>query len=114
MPKPRAPKKPTTDAGSPIASPSISNPVAATAPETAVTASSNMADLRKTTRKPEIVRSEARPNLVPINLDDEIRRLAYLYSERRGFSPGHETEDWLAAEHEVRQRYHQSSAQQSA
>ena len=28
-------------------------------------------------------------------------------SERRGFEPGHETEDWLAAEHEVRQRYHQ-------
>jgi hypothetical protein len=26
---------------------------------------------------------------------------AYLRAERRGFAPGHETEDWLAAEAEV-------------
>jgi hypothetical protein len=63
-----------------------------------------------TLRKPSIVRSEARANLVPINVDEEIRRLAYLLSERRGFEPGHETEDWLTAEHEIRQRYHQQSA----
>jgi Protein of unknown function (DUF2934) len=61
-------------------------------------------------RKPEIVRTEPRANLVPINLEDEIRRLAYLLSERRGFEPGHEAEDWTAAEREVRQRYHQQSA----
>jgi hypothetical protein len=65
---------------------------------------------KKATRKPEIVRSEPRANLVPINLEEEIRRFAYLLSERRGFEPGHEAEDWLAAEHEVRQRYHQQSA----
>ena len=65
---------------------------------------------KKTTAKPEIVRSEPRANLVPINLEDEVRRLAYLLSERRGFEPGHEAEDWFAAEHEVRQRYHQQSA----
>jgi hypothetical protein len=65
---------------------------------------------RKTTRKPEIVKADNRSNLVPINLEDEIRQLAYLFSERRGFTPGHETEDWLAAEHEVMQRYHQHSA----
>lgn len=64
----------------------------------------------KTSRKPTIVKSEARPNVVPINLEDEIRRLAYLLSERRGFEPGHESEDWLTAEREVRQRYHQQSA----
>ena len=62
---------------------------------------------RKITRKPEIVKTEPRANLVPINLEDEIRRLAYLLSERRGFEPGHDAEDWLAAEREVRQRYHQ-------
>ena len=61
----------------------------------------------KKTRRPEIVRTDSRSNLVPINMDDEIRRLAYLLSERRGFEPGHETEDWLAAEHEVLERYHQ-------
>jgi hypothetical protein len=65
---------------------------------------------RKTARKPEIVKTEPRANLVPINLEDEIRRLAYLLSERRGFEPGHDAEDWLAAEREVRQRYHQQSA----
>jgi hypothetical protein len=62
------------------------------------------------TRKPTIVKTETRPNVVPINLEDEVRRLAYLLSERRGFEPGHEAEDWLTAEREVRQRYHQQSA----
>ena len=72
---------------------------------------------RKTTNQPEIVKTESegfktesRATLVPINFEEEIRSLAYLYSERRGFTPGHETEDWLAAEHEVMQRYHQHSA----
>src|ERR1700690_177387 len=57
------------------------------------------AELKKTERK-----SEPRANLVPINLEDEIRRLAYLLSERRGFEAGHETEDWVTAEREIRQR----------
>ena len=61
-------------------------------------------------RKPEIVKTEARANLVPINVEDEVRRLAYLLAERRGFEPGHEAEDWLAAEREIRQRYRQQSA----
>ena len=30
-----------------------------------------------------------------------IAEAAYLRAERRGFGPGHETEDWLAAEKEV-------------
>lgn len=30
-----------------------------------------------------------------------IAEKAYLRAERRGFGPGHETEDWLAAEAEV-------------
>lgn len=68
------------------------------------------APTRKIQRKPEIVKAEPRANLLPINLEDEIRQLAYLLSERRGFEPGHETEDWLSAEREVRQRYHQYSA----
>ncbi len=64
----------------------------------------------KTANKPELVATQTRSKLVPINLDDEIRQLAYLLSERRGFQPGHETEDWLKAEREVRQRYQQTSA----
>lgn len=30
-----------------------------------------------------------------------VREAAYLRAEARGFEPGHELEDWLAAEHEV-------------
>jgi len=33
-----------------------------------------------------------------------IAKTAYLKAERRGFAPGHEVEDWLAAENEVDQR----------
>ncbi|HTW60009.1 MAG TPA: DUF2934 domain-containing protein [Terriglobales bacterium] len=61
--------------------------------------------------KLEAVKSEPRSNVVPINLEDEIRKVAYLLSERRGFEPGHENEDWLAAEHEVLKRYRQHSVQ---
>jgi len=67
-------------------------------------------------RKMEVVKSEPRkngaaPNLVPINLDDEIRRRAYELYQQRGTASGSEAEDWLTAEREVRQRYRQ---QQSA
>jgi len=59
-------------------------------------------------RKLEVVRSEPRKKvLVPINLEDEIRRRAYEIYEQRGNAPGSESEDWLAAEREVRERYHQ-------
>ena len=117
MAKPKFPKKtnngqevvsstntPTSTPSTPVANQTLAN-AAAPATET---------QQRKTepkkARMPEIVRTDPRSNLVPINMDDEIRRLAYLLSERRGFEPGHETEDWLAAEHEVLERYHQRSA----
>jgi len=43
---------------------------------------------------------------VRVGLTAEARRAmiaegAYLRAERRGFAPGHETEDWMAAEAEV-------------
>jgi hypothetical protein len=78
-------------------------PTTETKPET-------RSEARKTARKPEIVRAESRTNLVPINVEEEVRCLAYLLSERRGFEPGHEAEDWLTAEREIRQRYRQQSA----
>ena len=68
----------------------------------------------KTVRRPPNGRSELMASIVPINVDEEIRRQAYLLSERRGFAPGHEAEDWLTAEHEVRERYHHLSAPHSA
>ena len=101
MAKARNSKKTTTDYPSvaPVETAAATDPIEATSSQP-----------NRPARKPTIVRSEPRANLVPINLEDEIRRLAYLLSERRGFEPGHETEDWLAAEHEVLQRYHQHSA----
>ena len=45
--------------------------------------------------------------IVPHVFEDRralIAKAAYLKAERRGFAPGHELEDWLAAENEVDQR----------
>jgi hypothetical protein len=61
-------------------------------------------------RKFEVVKTEPRKNLVPINLEDEIRRRAYEIYEQRGAGAGTEADDWFAAEREVLQRYHQHSA----
>ena len=58
----------------------------------------------------EVRKSEARKNLVPINIEEEVRRRAYELYQQRGPRPGGEAEDWLAAEREVMQRYHQQSA----
>jgi Protein of unknown function (DUF2934) len=61
-------------------------------------------------RKFEVVKGETRKNVVPINLEDEIRRRAYELYEERGARAGSEAEDWFNAEREVRQRYRQQSA----
>jgi hypothetical protein len=61
-------------------------------------------------KKLEVVKTEPR-RVVPINVEEEIRRRAYELYRRRGTGTGSEAEDWLIAEREVRQRYHQ---QQSA
>lgn len=98
-----APPMPVADVTLAEAVPAITTPVTTTSEARNIVA-------KKNTKKPEIVKTESRSNLIPINIEDEIRQLAYLFSERRGFEPGHEAEDWLAAEHEVMQRYHQQSA----
>lgn len=41
---------------------------------------------------------------VPPDRDSLVRMAAYLRAERRGFAPGYEIEDWLAAEAEVNER----------
>ena len=56
---------------------------------------------------------DARKNIVPINLEDEIRHRAYELWEQHGRVSGQENEHWLLAEREVRERYraqHQQSA----
>lgn len=121
MAKPKFPKKSNgvKDSGFPTNTPPPVSDVKVGALEPATAALSGAdagktetkkTEAKKAVRKPEIVKTEPRTNLVPINLEDEIRRLAYLLSERRGFEAGHETEDWVNAEREIRQRYHQHSA----
>lgn len=103
MAKPRGPRKQNGEA----AVAAVQSAPAAVAPDVTETIA---AEPQKSLRKPLMVKSDSRSNVLPINLEDEVRRLAYEMAERRGFEPGHETEDWLAAEREVRQRYHQQSA----
>jgi hypothetical protein len=62
-------------------------------------------------RRMEVVKSEPRKNVVvPIKLEDEIRRRAYELYLQRGTKSGSEAEDWLTAEREVRGRYQQQRA----
>ena len=111
MAKPRVPKKASEDitvAPAPDAN-SSEVLVAESNGNGDATNGAKKAVRKKSAAKPEIVKSDARATIVPINLEEEVRRLAYLMAERRGFQPGHEAEDWFAAEREVRQRYHQHS-----
>ncbi len=105
MAKPKSPKKQNDEAA---VTPLQDTPTSTAGPNQVRETSA--AQPGKSFRRPSIVKTEPRSNVLPINMEDEIRRLAYLISERRGFEPGHEAEDWLNAEREVRQRYHQQSA----
>jgi len=61
-------------------------------------------------RKLEVMKNEPRKNVVPINLEDEIRQRAFELYKQRGSGSGSEAEDWLTAEREVRQHYRRQSA----
>ena len=110
MAKPRVPKKSVELSVTPAVDTVSTEPIAASSNGNATNGSATKPVRKQVAAKPEIVKSEPRANLVPINLEDEIRQLAYLLAERRGFEPGHEAEDCLSAEREVLQRYHQQSA----
>ena len=49
----------------------------------------------------ETLSSTARAKVTPEARRGMIAEAAYLRAERRGFAPGHEVADWLAAEQEV-------------
>jgi hypothetical protein len=53
--------------------------------------------------------AEVKKNIIPINLEDEIRRRAYEIYEERGRTPGDQHEDWLRAEREILARYQQTA-----
>jgi hypothetical protein len=46
--------------------------------------------------------AEDAPEVSEAGIRKEIARAAYRLSEQRGFVPGHEVEDWLAAEAQVK------------
>ena len=78
-------------------------PAAAARPSASVI---SVADLQKRVVSGPLLRNIAL-YIVPRVIEDRavsISKLAYLKAERRGFEPGHELEDWLAAENEVDQR----------
>jgi len=68
---------------------------------------SNGQSKNEQSKKAKTKKTAAPQNTVPINLEEEIRRRAYELSAERGFLSGHETDDWLKAESEVKQRYGQ-------
>jgi hypothetical protein len=61
-------------------------------------------------RQSDARQNDPRNKVVPINVDEEIRRRAYELSQQRGQGTGSPAEDWLAAEREVMQRYRQQRA----
>lgn len=65
----------------------------------------------KKNNSPETLQAvtETKKNLIPINLEDEIRCRAYEIYEERGSTPGDQHEDWLRAEREILARYQQTA-----
>jgi len=60
---------------------------------------------KRAPRKAVVATGERKPTLTrfvgPEQRAALIAEAAFFRAEKRGFSPGHETEDWLAAESEV-------------
>ncbi len=55
-------------------------------------------------RSTQAAHSTAQTTAAPVDRYASIAQAAYFRSQHRGFKPGHEMEDWLAAEEEVDQR----------
>ena len=82
---------------------------ATVAPPVTATSAPSVSEIRELrTTSPD-----ARKNIVPINLEEEIRRRAYELWEENGHESGRDEEHWLSAEREVRGRY-TAQRQQSA
>lgn len=93
------PKTPRTNSGKQNGE-SLATPVNPTLPDPIT----EIKEVRRTA--PETRSNEARNNIVPINLDEEIRRRAYELWEQHGREPGREQEHWFLAEREILARYH--------
>ncbi len=67
-------------------------------------------EIRPEAKMFEVRKTDPRKTVVPINLEEEIRRRAYELYLQRGSGSGNEAEDWANAEREIMQRYRQHSA----
>jgi Protein of unknown function (DUF2934) len=79
------------------------------APSVTATPAESFSEIRGTRR----TAPDARKNIVPINLEEEIRRRAYELWEEHGRESGRDEEFWFSAEREVVGRY-AAQRQQSA
>ncbi len=60
---------------------------------------------------PAVTNPDVKQNGSQTDLEAEIRRRAYELYAQRGYTPGHENDDWFVAEREILARYnHQQSA----
>ena len=59
---------------------------------------------KKARRSAKTPSSSAEVRVTPDELRKLISEAAYYRAKQRGFAPGHETEDWIEAEAEVRKR----------
>jgi hypothetical protein len=62
---------------------------------------------KKVATAPAVNPAETQKTSPPTDLELEIRRRAYELYEQRGYTPGHENEDWLVAEQEILARFDQ-------
>ncbi len=72
-----------------------------TSKQTTIGSHAAKAPAPKRTRSPSAVLVDAKLNLAGEDRQRLIAEAAYFRAERRGFSPGQELEDWLAAEIEI-------------
>jgi len=73
-------------------------PAPAKAPKTAKPAEAGKAGIKST------INSNARAEMSPDELRKLVSEAAYYRAKQRGFTPGHEMEDWIQAEAEVLRR----------
>jgi hypothetical protein len=51
--------------------------------------------------KQQIIEAHLRERIDPARHQAMVAEAAYFYAEHRGFEPGHELDDWLAAEDQI-------------
>jgi hypothetical protein len=99
--------QPTKPAAKPAARKAAAKPAPVTTPPVAATDVTEPAKSAPARQQATASKAKARPEVgMRRAITEDMRRGmiaegAYLRAERRGFAPGHEEEDWLAAEAEV-------------